>query len=400
MQNSSHPPAASLPPHRYFALAAANSVCMTIIVATIFFWTRTAFHYTDRENLWLGMAIGLAIIPGARYGGRLADRIGSDRLLAAAFAFNAALLLAGWLPAWHYAPFVLVLLYGAVVSTVWPALESAIFRIPSRWSQSRRIAAYNCTWAAANTSGLLLSSLLVGWNPVSVVWVPGVLHGLSLFLLLRRSSVPPTSLAEPPPPAATERAPSSGPTADTKHRFLQTAWMGNAITYVMISVLLPLLPALCGRLGRSPRLVIVMTCLLFLTRVLAFVVFGRWERWHYHRGWNLAALVAAPVAFAGIMLTTSLPVILLSLAVFGMAIGLTYSSSIFYSLDYGGGKAEHSGLHEAMVGIGSLAGPLAGIAGSFWMSDPRGPALAALAVVALGTLAATARLSTARSGIC
>jgi hypothetical protein len=264
-------------------------------------------------------------------------------------------------------------------------LESAVFHAPAGLSKPQRIAAYNITWALANTVGLLLSSFLVGWNPSSVVWIPGLLHGVSLvFLLTRRAAVPAASGAAPEAPALS----TAGIPPGIKRRFMHAAWLGNALTYVMIAVLLPLLPALGERVGRSPRLVIMMTCAFYLARSLAFFLFGRWERWHYHRGWNLAALLLAPIAFAGIMLTASLPLVLFSLTVFGLALGLIYSASIFYSLDYGGGKAEHGGLHEAVIGIGNLTGPLAGIAGTCWIGGLEGASLATLDVVVVGVLVA------------
>ncbi len=393
------PPPAAHSLFRYFALTVMNSICMTIIVATMFFWTRSVFHYTDRENLWLSMAVGLAIVPGARYGGRLADRIGPDRLLAWAFAIDALLLLTGWLPAWRYTPFAVALLYACVVSTCWPALESAIFHAPSRFSKPQRLSIYNVTWSSANTLGLLTSSLLVAWNPASVIWVPGILHAVSLLFLIRTGSRP-----APVPAAgvilASAAAATGGIQPSIKRRFMHTAWLGNALTYVMISVLLPLLPALAEKVGRSPSTVIVMTCIFYLTRSLAFVLFGRWEAWHYHRGWNFAALLTAPLAFAGIMLTPSLGLILASMALFGLALGLTYSSSIFYSLDYGEGKGEHGGLHEAVIGMGNLAGPLVGVLGSVWWNSPNGAPAATLALVILGTLIASWLLpSCPRSGI-
>lgn len=44
----------------------------------------------------------------------------------------------------------------------------------------------------------------------------------------------------------------------------------------------------------------------------------------------------------------------------GLSAGVTYFSSIFYSLYGSTAKGKHSGIHEAVLGIGGLFGPLAG----------------------------------------
>lgn len=372
---------------RYYALTAANSLAMTTVIATIFFWTRSAFHYSNTENLWLGVCFGLTGIPGSRYGGRLADRMGPDRLLLAAFSGNALLLIAGWLAPWHYAPFILALVYGLLVNACWPALEVAIFDVDSGLSTPKRLSVYNITWSVANTIGLLASSLFVGWMPAAVVWGPGLLYAASSMLLLPQPSPlthSPSSTCPPSPPVAVS--------PEHKRRFMQAAWLGNALTYVMIGVLLPLLPALGDRLGQSPALTVILACTFYLTRCLSFILYGHWEGWHYHRGWNMAALAVAPLAFAGVMLTSSPILILVSLAVFGVSIGLVYSCSLYYSMNYSAEKGEYGGLHEAVIGMGNLAGPLVGLAGVRWLGDPHGAAWTTLAVVAAGTLRAVSLL--------
>jgi MFS family permease len=277
--------------------------------------------------------------------------------------------------------------YGLLVNACWPALEVAIFDVDSRLSTPKRLSIYNITWSVANTLGLLASSLFVGWMPAAVVWGPGLLYAASTLLLIPKPSTANHTLAAPSAPT-----PSVAVAPGHKRRFMHAAWLGNALAYVMIAVLLPLLPALGDRLGQSPSLTIVLAAAFYLTRALSFVLYGHWEGWHYHRGWNRLALAVAPLAFAGVMLTSSPALILVSLAVFGAALGLIYSCSLFYSLDYSAAKGEYGGLHEAIIGIGNLGGPLVGLAGVRWIGDPHGAPWATLAVVAIGTLVAISLL--------
>jgi hypothetical protein len=46
--------------------------------------------------------------------------------------------------------------------------------------------------------------------------------------------------------------------------------------------------------------------------------------------------------------------------IFGIAVGLIYYSSLFYSMDRSETKGEHGGIHEAAIGLGNCAGPAAG----------------------------------------
>ena len=45
---------------------------------------------------------------------------------------------------------------------------------------------------------------------------------------------------------------------------------------------------------------------------------------------------------------------------FGVAIGLIYYSSLFYSMDASDTKSEHGGIHEAAIGAGNCLGPALG----------------------------------------
>ena len=54
---------------------------------------------------------------------------------------------------------------------------------------------------------------------------------------------------------------------------------------------------------------------------------------------------------------------IVALAVLGAMSGLAYSASLHASLDREGGEGEGGGLHEWVIGLGTLLGPFAGAAG-------------------------------------
>jgi MFS family permease len=68
------------------------------------------------------------------------------------------------------------------------------------------------------------------------------------------------------------------------------------------------------------------------------------------------------VSFAVILLAPSMWPVMLAQVVFGLAVGLVYYSSLFYSMDVGETKGEHGGIHEAAIGAGIFGGPAVGAA--------------------------------------
>ena len=61
-----------------------------------------------------------------------------------------------------------------------------------------------------------------------------------------------------------------------------------------------------------------------------------------------------------ILLAHELWIVIVAQVFFGFATGLIYYSSLFYSMDVGEASSEHSGWHEAFIGMGIFAGPAVG----------------------------------------
>ena len=80
----------------------------------------------------------------------------------------------------------------------------------------------------------------------------------------------------------------------------------------------------------------------------------------------MSAYAAMAGSFALILLAPRLEVILAGQVVFGLAVGLIYYSSLYYSMDQGDTKSEHGGLHEAAIGAGVFGGPAIGWLAMQW----------------------------------
>jgi hypothetical protein len=79
----------------------------------------------------------------------------------------------------------------------------------------------------------------------------------------------------------------------------------------------------------------------------------------------------------------------------GIAIGLIYSASLYFGMVLSEGSTEHSGYHEALIGLGSILGPGAGAVAQ-WLR----PGQMTLGVVAVaGVLLASTLLATGASAV-
>jgi MFS family permease len=344
----------------YYLATAVNSIAATLFLYCSYFWAKHRFGYSDAENLLMGAGQGLAAVLAARFGGKLADRVGYDRQMLAVLPLLAVALLLGSVLPWKGIPAVTCILYAGLVTSTWPCVEASIMHAPSRFSMPVRLGIYNVTWSLSGAAGYLLSGFIFPWNPSGILWAPALMHlGLWAWLSLRPSrDLERASNAMSVPHRGHDVAP------EVKRGFLHTAWLANAAGYFMITAFIALAPHLGERFGLGASHAIWLSCSLLFARGAAFLIFWQWEGWHYRMSWSQSALWLAPASLAAIFFSPSLAVVLTAFVVFGCASGLTYYTSIYYSLDYGENKGEHGGLHESILGLGILLGPLAGALGS------------------------------------
>lgn len=366
---------------QYYAIEAANAFASTLFLHCMYFWNRSRFGFTDGENLLLGAVYGLTFVIASFYGGRLGDRIGYDRAMALSLVGTGCIPLLGWLLPWHATPFLVVVPYTACLALTWPALEAAIVHTPAALPMPDRLTLYSMVWALGGACGFFTSGFLFEWKPDSILWAAGGIHLTLLIWLLQNRSVPvqegETAMEVPHRGDDIPR--------DAKRRFMHTAWLANALAYAMNSSFAALVPQMGDRLGLAPSAAIWLACTILFARGFGFFLFWRWPAWHYHMGWSLAAIWLAPACIALAFFAPIPALVFVALLLFGVTLSLSYSGSIYYSLDYGEKKGEHGGLHEAILGIGICLGPLTGA----FASKVGGSTAGAQAAIVLLVLAAT-----------
>ncbi|MCX7847086.1 MAG: MFS transporter [bacterium] len=384
---------ASLGLHEYYALEGAHSLACTLFTTCVMFWTERRYGYSSAWNLWLNAVQGLAYVVSSWVGGMLADRLGYDRQLRVAIVAAGVLLLCGWLPAWRGTPFVVTTLYALTMGATWPALEAVILHAPGRLTMPQRMGIYNVMWAVVGAVGVFGSAPLFALRPSVVFWLPGVLHaGEALYMWVRRGRG-----GEGVGLTAMELPHRGNHVAFLlKRRLLYTAWVANAVGYMLCAAFVAVAPFVGQRLGLSVRDAIWLVSVYLIARGVGFVLFWRWEGWHYHVVWNVAAAIVGPASMAVVLLISHAGAAVVALAMFGLAHSMSYAGSLYYSVDRGEEKGAHSGLHEAILGLGIFAGPLAGAAGAALWRAPFAAEVTVLTMAFCATIAGLGWIYTAR----
>ena len=123
-----------------------------------------------------------------------------------------------------------------------------------------------------------------------------------------------------------------------------------------------MLPGIAANFQLTPMLAGFACSLWGFARLGTFFALWFWTGWHYRFRWLVTAFALLIVAFAVILAVPHLAVVLAAQIFFGVAIGLIYYSSLFYSMDASETKGEHGGIHEAAIGVGNFIGPGVGAA--------------------------------------
>lgn len=367
----------------YFIVEGLNSFSTTFYFYYFYFFTHQQFGVGNQTNLLLAALNGLVYAAMSWAGGHFAQRYGAFAALKLGFATMIAALLAGTQV--HTLTGHVLVMVGTTIGTsfTWPALETLVSVGETRVSLPRMIGRYNVVWAATGALAYFVGGgVLDQLGPASFLLLPAAIVVVQLALIfgLERAAK-----AGPPPSASNAEANDALPEiphAPTETRlFLRMAWLANPFAYIAINTLVAVMPGVAARLGLSTTLAGVFGSVWCFARMGAFLGFWLWPGWHYRFRWLLAAFLALLASFAAILTVPILAWVVAAQLLFGVAIGLIYYSSLFYSMDAGDTKGEHGGIHEAAIGLGNCAGPALGAASLHFL--PQHPHSGALAVSAL-----------------
>jgi len=285
------------------------------------------------------------------FSGPLSDRM-SRRLLATtgcAIACSAYLLM---IKASSPGQIMLIALpVGIAMSLFWPPLEAWLAELSSPSDLRRNFGIFNIAWSAGAAPGPLLAGLAINVGVPFVFLTSVSLMAIAGIVVVTRK-----------PDTRRETSAQRPLTQDENRseRFLHLAWVANFGTYFTIGIIRSLFPKLGGQLGMSSPSIGALLSAITFTQVLMFALLARTSSWHYRLAPLLLSQSILLVGSLLIYVGTGFGQFLLPMVMAGACAGISYFSSIYYSINTPARLGARSGLHEALIGLGVVAGPFTG----------------------------------------
>lgn len=270
--------------------------------------------------------------------------------------------------------------FGLCLALFWPPLQRELSLLSPGDILWRALGAFNLSWAVGAGIGTVIGGPQA-YEQLGFRTAIGITIALVVLSFLSTASRGFHAHATRPPAALDDVDP------ERAWLFVRLAWIANfcasfamgGIHIVFVYVAKQL--ALAGWWG---------TWILYAKeagRFVAFAFLRRHPGWHYSLGWLAALQLAGGGALVVCGFVTS-PWILLALCfVLGMFSGIAYYSSLYYGLNLRADEGKKSGLHEGILAVGVVLGPLAcGASGDIFPGWP-GSVLLVPGVVILAGLA-------------
>ena len=354
----------------YFILEALNALGTTYYFYYLYFFTEKQFGFTKFQNLLLAASLGLIYGISSMLGGRFAQRRGYFTALKLGYAIMALVIGVGAFV--HGLPVHLAIMGAATLgmALTWPALMALVSEGQARASLRRSLGIYNLIWGGLGAVAYFSGGALIQAGGFRAMFlVPAAIHVAQLglaFIFERTAHAATVQSNEAVPTSADDEyqhAMERRCSPVTPQAFLRMAWFANPFAYLAINTLIAVIPSLAHRLGLSVGQAGIFCSLWLFARTASFLWLWLWPGWHYRFRWLGGAFVVMTASFVALLLAANLWVVIAAQILFGLALGLVYCSSLYYSMDVGETKGEHGGFHEAMIGLGSCAGPAVGALG-------------------------------------
>lgn len=353
-----------------FTLEWLNALASGYYFNYLFFYLQKHFGFGDKNNLLITALYGFVYMFAAVYGGQFGKKHGyfpSLRIgfwgMALSMVFGGvAPHLLGYSYTMQVLEFVIVFAWTFTMCFTWPSLQAILSHSQTPGELPRTAGIYNLVWAGASALAYFTSGALLDHVGGEILfWIPAGLHVIQLLMLPRLQKID-ASLPPPQPAPIEMRTTELNPRPIARARtFVKLAWIANPFAYMAIYGVIPIIPHIAKQFDLSPTTAGLIGSIWFWVRVAAFAGLWLWPGWHYRFRWLIAAFLALIGSYLAIPFSTGVGMLIAAQIVFGLAVGLIYYSSLFYSMDVGESRGKRGGFHEAAIGLGIFVGPATGV---------------------------------------
>ncbi len=363
----------------------------------VYFFAGYELHQPAEVQLGMAAAGGLVYTIGALYGGKLVDQLGQRRLGSYMALICVPVCALGAFAAAHrslWAVFFFLLLMNFFTAPLWPAIESALTCVPGKLRLTKRITIYNINWSTTGfIAGGIVGSLAL-WLSWAGVFVVGAVMSLMVWILIALVSIPQAQIGaghveDSPVEIARSQAILASPKSKT---LLHMAWLSNMLSYVAVNTVVAVLPTITRKLDITLAMATAIASVWALTRIGGFFLTSFWIGWHYRVRWMMISFLGLLLGTVAMLLSPSVPLLIVSQVIFGIAVAMLYSGSLYYAMHLSHGSGANAGIHEGLIGVGTVLGPgVAAISGAPDSVTPKAVAMFVILAVGGGVMAIMAR---------
>ena len=334
-----------------------QSISTILIARGIFFYTEKFHHFDKIENLLLALVYGLSYAGAAVISHKFTERVGEKRSLLITLILQTPLMVM-FMTGNITLLIVATILSAALYGMTWPVVESYIVSGDTPKMAVKSIGWFNISWSSSNPIALLVAGFLIDLNHWAL-FLAAIILTLSAAGMVTTFPHHPAHLSEDHPERPSEEIISSYESLLTASRWLMFC------SYSLMWILAAILPLIFSRLNVPVIYASPLSSVIDIMRLVIFLIFPFWAGWHGKKIPLLLVMAGLPLGFFLAMFGTSVPVIVIGEAVFGVSAATCYYASLYYAMVIKNAAVEAGGAHEGVIGIGFATGPMLAIVG-FW----------------------------------
>lgn len=341
------------------AITLLNSLATGVLWNGLGFITADEFHYSPAQTYGLFIATGGVYAIAAYCCGRIVRRfearLNPRGVMVVLFLIQAVVASFTYVGTSSAALITIAVVTSLTAACLWPIVESYIGAGKSPPDTRRAIGNWCIVWMTTVAVAMVLMAPLQrsdGWlTPQLAVFAITPLSLLSIGCLW----------FVPSHPAHHQVVAEAAPLHYKAQ--LQSARILLPASYLLVGALSPLMPYVLDRLELDAQSEPPLTATWLGMRVVIAALMARLAFWHGRWSTLLLGSVMLAGGFAMVMTLPSLAGIVVGLALFGAGQGVIYYAALYYALRVGSAQIDAGGMHEALIGLGYMLGPAAGLAG-------------------------------------